>query len=135
MVGNAFRTKETAAVLCDEDIVLNADTAKVLVSLKLIEIDELLAMSAGLPIVDEGRDEVDARFVGKHETFFELAAHTQTVRSKLFKIRTCLFVETYIDLSQSFHVVNVHTHHVSQSVRQEHGVCTSGNGCVGITLH
>ena len=55
MVGNAFRTKETAAVLCDEDVVLNADAAKVLVSLKLIEIDELLAMSAGRRLASAGR--------------------------------------------------------------------------------
>ena len=31
--------------------------------------------------------------------------------------------------------MNVHTHHVSQSVRQEHGVCTCCNGLVGIAFH
>ena len=135
MVGNAFRTKETAAVLCDEDIVLNADTAKVLVSLKLIEIDELLTMSAGLPVVDEGRDEIDTWFVGEDEAFLESATHTETVCAKLFEVRARLLVESDIDLSQTFHVVDVHTHHVTQSVRQEHRVGTGSDGSVGIALH
>ncbi len=92
-------------------------------------------MSAGLPVVDERWDEIDAWLVGKNKTFLQLAAHTQTVGAELFEVRTRLLVEAHVDLSQSFHIVNVHTHHMSQSVRQEHSVSTGFHGLVRVALH
>ena len=64
VVGDALRAEETATVLRDQDIILDADAAEVLIGLELVEVQELLAMSAGLPVVDEGWNEVDAGLVG-----------------------------------------------------------------------
>ena len=64
MIRNALAAEESATILGDEDVVLNAHAAEVLVSLQLVEVQELLAVSAGLPVVDEGRNEVDAGLVG-----------------------------------------------------------------------
>ena len=135
MIGDALRAKESATLLRDENVILDADAAEVLIRLELVEVDELLAVSAGFPVVDERRDEIDAGLVGKHETFLQLAAHTQTVGAELFEVRACLLVEAHVYLSQSLHVVYIHTHHVSQTVRQEHRVGTSLHGLVRVALH
>ena len=87
------------------------------------------------PEVDKVGDEVDAWFVGDNESFLQASAHTQTVCPKLLQIRTCLLVEADIDLSETFHIVYVHTHHVSQSVRQEHRMGTGSYSLVGVALH
>ena len=68
MVRDALGTEETAAVAGDEDIVLDAHTSEVLIGLQQVEVDELLAVSALFPVIDEGRDEVDARLIGNDET-------------------------------------------------------------------
>ena len=124
MIRDTLRSEESATLLRDEDIVLDADATEVLIGLQLVEIQEFLAMPAGLPVVDEGRNEIDTWLVGHHEAFFQLTTHTQTVGTKLFQIRTCLLVEAHVDLSETLHIVHVHTHHMSQSVRQEHRVGT-----------
>ena len=49
--------------------------------------------------------------------------------------RLYLVVETDVVLPQSFHVVNVHAHHVAQSVRQEHGMCAGANSLLGVAFH
>ena len=41
MVGDALLAQEAATVLGDEDVVLNADTAEVLIGLQLVEVQEL----------------------------------------------------------------------------------------------
>ena len=99
VIGDALVTQEAAAVLGNQYVVFNADATKVLVGFQLVEAEKILAVTAGLPLVDEGRDEVDARLVGNHETFFQLTTHAQTVSTKLFQVGACLVVETYIDLA------------------------------------
>ena len=135
MVRNAVLAEESATILCDEHIVFNTDTSEVLVGLELVEIEELSAMARSLPVVDEGRDKVYARLVGNNEAFLKAASHAQTVGAKLVEAWTCLSVEAYVDLVETLHVVNVHTHHVAQSVGQEHGVGSGCNSLVGVALH
>ena len=53
MIGDALGAKEAATILRDEDIVLDTDATEVLIGLQLVEVEEFLAMSAGLPVVDE----------------------------------------------------------------------------------
>ena len=45
MVGDAFLAQEAAAVGGDEDVVLDADATKVLVSLQLVEVQEFGTMA------------------------------------------------------------------------------------------
>ena len=113
VVGYALATQETASVLGDQHIVLDAYATKVLVGFQLVEDKELLAVSAGLPLVNQSGDEIDARLVSDNKTFLQLASHAQAISAKLFQVGARLIVETYIDLSQTFHVVNIHTHHVT----------------------
>ena len=69
MVRDALRSEESAAVLGNQYIILDADAAKVLVGLQLLVVDKLLAVSAGFPLVDEGRDKVDAGLVSNDKAF------------------------------------------------------------------
>ena len=65
------------------------------------------------PEVDEVGDEVDARLVSDDEALLQPSAHAQTVGAKLLEVGACLIVEAYVDLSQTLHIVHVHTHHVA----------------------
>ena len=78
MVGDAALAEETAAVLGDEQVVLNADSTEVLVGLQLLVVEELLAMSLGPPLVNEGRNEIDAWLIGNDKAFLPgLSSMTQ----------------------------------------------------------
>ena len=57
MVRDALVAQEATAVLGNQHVVLDADATKVLVGLQLVEVEEILAVAAGFPLVDEGRDE------------------------------------------------------------------------------
>ena len=134
MVRDALGAEEATTVPRDQDIILDTDATEVLIRFQLLEVQELLAMTAGLPVVDKSRYEVDTRFVGHHKTLLQSSTHAQTIGAELLQIRACLLIEAHIDLSEALHVVNIHTHHVSQSVRQEHGVGTGSDSLVHIAL-
>ena len=44
-------------------------------------------------------------------------------------------VVAHIVLSEAFHIVHIHTHHVAQSVRHKHSVSACCHRVVGVTLH
>ena len=60
MVGDALLTQIAAAVGRDEQVVLQAYAAEVAVLFHQVEVNELGIVSAALPVVDQGGDEVDA---------------------------------------------------------------------------
>jgi hypothetical protein len=99
MVGDALGTEESAAVLGDQQVVLNTDATEILVGLEFVEIKELLTMSLFPPKVDKMGDEVDTGFVGQYKALFQFATHTQTISAELFKVRTRFVIEPYVDLS------------------------------------
>ena len=68
MIGDAVGAEETATVLGDEHIVLDADTTEVFVGFQQVEVQELCTMSALAPVVDEGRDEIDAPSLTRYST-------------------------------------------------------------------
>ena len=63
-------SEDAVAVFSDEQIVLDADATKVFVALQLVVADEVFEFAFGFPHVDEGGDEVDARFISDHEAWF-----------------------------------------------------------------
>ena len=69
MIRNAVFAQESATVFGDEYIVLNSDTTEIFVGLNLVEVEEFCTMAGCLPVVDEGRDEVNSRLIGYYETF------------------------------------------------------------------
>ena len=73
--------EDTVAVCGDEQVVFDADAAKILVSFQLVVIDELLELAFGLPHIDECRDEVDARLVGDHEARLQGLAAAQSAEA------------------------------------------------------
>lgn len=135
MIWDTLLAEEAAAVACDENVVLDTDSTEILVCLQLFIVDEVLVETLSAPFVDEGWDEVDSRFVCNNEAFFKSAAHAQAVCSELLQIRSCFIVKAHVGLSESLHVVYVHTHHVAQSVRQEHGVSASPYSLLRIAHH
>ena len=135
MIRYALLAEEAAAVLGDEDVVLDADAAEVLILFDFVEAEELLAVAALAPVVDEGRDEVDARLVGDDEAFLQAAPHAQGVGTELVENGARLLVEAHVDLVEILHVVHVHAHHVAQSVRQEHGVGAGAHSLLGVAFH
>ena len=92
-------------------------------------------MAALAPVVDEVGDEVDARLVGDDEAFLQTTTHAQAIRTKLVENRARFRVETHVDLVEIFHVVHVHSHHVTESVRQEKRVSTGSHGLLGVATH
>lgn len=105
MVRYSVFAEETATVLCDEDVVFDAYAAEVLVSLNLVEVEELGTMARSLPVVDECGDEVDAWLVSHDETFLQTASHAQAVCTELVEARACFLIEANVDLVETFHVV------------------------------
>ena len=73
MVRNAIFAYEAATIIGDEQIVLNTDTTEVLIGLQLVEVDELLAVAAGFPVIDQCGNEVDTRLVGDDKAFLQTA--------------------------------------------------------------
>ena len=88
----------------------------------------------GTPLVNEGRNEVDARFVGDDKSLLQAASHTQRSQSELGR-RTDFVIIPHIDLSEVLHVMHIQSHHVSQSMRHEQGMCTGSYSLVHITFH
>ena len=134
MVRNAFVTEETTTVGSNQHIVLDADTAKVLIGVDNVKIEEVLIDTFLAPEVDEVGDEVDTGFVGHHKTFFQATSEAQTCGTKL-TAGASFSIVTYVDLSKTFHIVHVHTHHVTQAVGQEESVSTCLNSIFCIALH
>ena len=79
------------------------------------------------------RDEVDAWLVGHHESWLQTTSASQTVQSELRRWLH-LIVEAHVVLSESLHVVYVHSHHVTESVWHEQGM-TSTYSLFRVTLH
>ena len=119
MIRYAVFAQESATIFGDEYIVLNSDTTEIFIGLNLVEVEEFCTVTGCLPVVDEGRDEVNSRLVGYHETFLQTATHTQAVGTELLQIRAYLFVETNVNLVEVLHVVNIHSHHVAQTMAFE----------------
>ena len=69
MIRYAVFAQESATIFGDEYIVLNSDTTEIFIDLNLVEVEEFCTVTGCLPVVDEGRDEVNSRLVGYHETF------------------------------------------------------------------
>ena len=134
MVGDGVLAEDAAAVGGDEEVVFQTDAAEVLVGLQQVVVDELLVEAFGTPLVDEGGDEVDAGLVGEHPPGLYAAAAAQAVGAELGG-GAHLVVEADVDLSEAFHVVYVHAHHVSEAVLQEHGVGAGFDGIGGIAFH
>ena len=116
MVGNDVVAEEAATVFGDEDVVFQSDTAKILVGLHQFVVDEVLVQSLRTPIVDEVGNEIDARFIGHDKSFLQTLAAAQGIGAELCA-GLYLFVEADVVLSESFHIVNIETHHVAKTMR------------------
>ena len=135
MVGDPVLAEEAAAIFSDEHVVFNADAAEVLICFEFVEVYPFGAVARCAPVIDKRGDEVDAGFVGDHETGFEAAPHSEAIGAELVEDRSRLLVEAYINLAESLHVVDIEAHHVAESVRKEHGVCTGSYGLLRVAPH
>lgn len=61
MIRYAVFAQESATIFGDEYIVLNSDTTEIFIGLNLVEVEEFCTVTGCLPVVDEGRDEVNSR--------------------------------------------------------------------------
>ena len=127
-------SQDTAAVFGDEQVVLDADTSEVLVGLQLLVVDELLELALGLPHINEGGDEIDARLVSDHKARFQGLAAAKAAESQFGGARRDVVV-THIGLAETFHVVYVHAQHMAQAVRHEKPVGTIHQGFVHVAFH
>ena len=134
MIWYSVLANEATTVFGYEYVVFYAYATKILVFLQFVEAQEVGTMLVGFPFVDKGRNKVYAWFIGNHKSFFQTASHSQAVCSKLFEVRTGFFIKTYVYLVKVLHIVNVHTHHVAESVWQEHSVCSVANSLFGIAF-
>ena len=127
MVGYALLAEEAAACGGDEHVVFDAHAAEILEFLDFVEAEELGIRALAPPKVDEVGDEVYARFVGDHMAYFQAAGKAQTGKAELGR-GARLGIVAHVDLPETFHVVHVHAHGVSQSVGQEEGVRSGADG-------
>lgn len=112
VVRHEFISKESATGFGDEYIVFDTDTSEVFELFDFVKVEELCVGAFFAPEVDEIGDEIDAGFVSDNVTGLEFATKAQTCESELRR-RMSYGIITDIDLSESFHVVNVHSHGVS----------------------
>ena len=92
-------------------------------------------MSGSLPFVNKCRDEINARLVSHDKSLLKFPSHSETVCAELVKYGSCLFIESNVYLVKSLHVMNIHSHHVSQAMRHEHGVCSSSYSLFSVSFH
>ena len=112
VVRHEFFTEESATTFSDEYIVFDADASEVFELFDFVKVEELCVGAFFAPEVDEIGNEIDAGFVSDNVTSLKFATKAQTCESELRR-RTSYGIITDIDLSESFHVVNVHSHGVS----------------------
>ena len=135
VIRDALLAEVAAAVGSDEEVVLEADSAKVEVLFHLVEVDELGIVFAGTPVVEQGGNEVDAGLIGHHKALLHPTAAAQEVRSELIQIGAHFIVEAHIDLPEAFHIVHVHAHHVAKAVDKEHGMSAVDQRVLGVAFH
>ncbi len=86
------------------------------------------------PLVDKGRDEIDARLIGDDKSLLQTTSHAQGSKTKLSRWSDFIVI-AHIDLSKIFHIMYIQSHHVPQSVRHKQGMCSGSNGLVHIATH
>ena len=85
-------------------------------------------------MINEGRDEVTSGFNGENKSGFQSSSQAQEGQSKLIGWPDLLIV-THIDLSKVLHVVNIQSHHMTQSVWEKEGMSPGSNSRLDIPLH
>ena len=83
MVRDDLVANHLAAILGDEDVVLETDAAKIAPRFDGVVVDELRELLLRAPKVDEVGNEVHARLVGHDEALLQATAATQMVQSEL----------------------------------------------------
>ena len=74
-------SKDSATIFSDEQVIFDTDATEVFVGLQLLVVDKLLELAFSFPHVDEGGDEIDARFIGDHKARFQGLATTQAAEA------------------------------------------------------
>lgn len=131
-LGDGF-AQDAAAGLGDEDVVLDADTAKVFPLLKFVEVDKVFVGAFGMPFVDEGGNEVAAGLVGDYEAGLELATAAEAGQTKLVG-GTGLIIVAHINLTIVLHIMDIQAHHVAEAVRHEETVSAISYDIINIAL-
>ncbi len=134
VVGDDVVSEYAGSVGGDEEVVLDADAAKVAVLVYDVKVEILGIGTLGFPLVDESGDEVDARLISDDESLLQAPAEAEAGGAELGR-RLYLVIKSDVLLSESFHIVYVHAEHVAESVGEEERV---GAGCcclLGIAAH
>lgn len=131
-LGDGF-AKDTATVCGDEDVVFDADSAKVLPLLEFVEVDVVLVGALSMPLIDEGRDEVAAGLIGDDKAGLEATTAAEAAETELSG-GARLVVVADVDLAVVFHIVHVEAHHVTETVRHEKTVGTVDDDVIEVAL-
>ena len=98
VVWNDFVAEHTATIGCYENVVLETYSSEILVCFQQVVVKEVAVQTACTPVVNECRNEVDARFVGHYEALLQSLSAAQACRAELFRW-LYLVIETYVVLS------------------------------------
>ena len=109
------RAQHAVAVGGDQDIVLDADAAKVLIFAECVVVDVLAVAAFGGPGFDQRRDEVHAGFHRHHHAGQQRLAQAQVAQAEQ---RAALGVRAIADqvFAQAFHIVHVHADLMAEAV-------------------
>ena len=138
--GNGYylvATYATAAVLGDDEVILDANTSEVVIVNQSVVIDKLTTLALFLPLLDEGRDEVDTRLIAHYYTGAQLPSATIGAAGQLGSARSKareVEVVNIAALTYGLAVVYIESHTVTQSVGHKHKHCSCGNGFFGVAF-
>ena len=87
-----------------------------------------------LPLLDEGRDKVNSRFVGDYIARTETARHSETAVTELVGTLLVRVVADKI-LAEVFHIVTFYAHIVAEAVRHKESGYAELHHIVDVAVH
>ena len=132
--GKAPGAEQTAALLGDEQVILQTDAAEVVVLfLQQCEIDILGIDALLLPFLNKSGDEVDTGLVRYDVAGLEHLAHTQRTETELCRTLISIVI-TDVVLAEILHIVHVQPHIMAETVGHEKRMSSRRHYLVWVSL-
>ena len=129
-----MRSEPAASVFGNEQVVFEPYASEIEVFFHFRIVYHTLVRTFSLPFGYQCRDEINTRFIGDNVPRPEPAGHPEGAESELWRALLVIVV-AYEVFSEVFHVVNVNTHIVSESVRHEESGNTFAYHVVDMSVH
>ena len=127
-------SQQTGTVFGHHVVQFISQSREVTPGIEFVVADKVHELFLGTPFVHQLGDEIDTRLHRKHEARLQRTGKTQRLETELFALHLALCI-TYILLTEILHVMDIETHHVTQSAGEEQSVGTCLGGFCRVSLH